>query len=652
MARAPRESRKAAQPVFKLKPTQPVAGSSSGKQSTWSSLGVLALWALILVTPLIFNPLLTDNFRLPKLMFSEVAALLSVAFLVTRFPRRPLQEWLRLPFVQLLGATLVVVALSALASEHSSRVVAVLPSFGIGLVALVVWAVCLTDRERRALLTGLTAMGTLVAFLGILQYHEIASPFDFQGQVSDRLAMTSLAGGAFDLAGYLLLPILLVQAHLAQAKTRGRRVLVGSALVVMLYALALSQTLTVVLAVLVGLALFWWLYLGPKVAWPYLAGLVAVGLLAVAIITPLRSRVLAVAEDLGAGRFNEMLSGRLDGWKAAGWMFQQNPLLGVGPGAYRSEFGDAKLALVEGGSEFFAYHRSSYFVNAHNDCLELAAELGFPGFALLLWASWLLVQRLRAKWAQEPQGIASSMAIAGVVGWALLSLGNFPWHVALMAYPALLWLSGIFGEPGEGNAPEAAPSVHPRWIWALCALLVLGAVLRGHHWLQVSRARAAAIAAERTVNSALSQGVSHLPARILLDSLGVLERSLEVEPSNIESQVTLAGHLFLMRRFEAAEQAYLRAAELEQRAEIYANLVRVALALGDAERATGYAKKAMRLDVQLKEPLLDILRQHAERTAPRPVSTGAIFQDSFEDGHARAWSGLKLGKGAVDAVES
>ncbi len=59
----------------------------------------------------------------------------------------------------------------------------------------------------------------LLALLGILQFHDLIHPFGFESQSTERLQLTSLAGGAFDLSGYLLLPALFALRELYRAAT-------------------------------------------------------------------------------------------------------------------------------------------------------------------------------------------------------------------------------------------------------------------------------------------------------------------------------------------------------------------------------------------------------------------------------------------------
>ena len=118
--------------------------------------------------------------------------------------------------------------------------------------------------------------------------------------------------------------------------------------------------------------------------------------LLVVLVAPLRSRVetLVRAATIGGG-LNEVLTGRLDAWWVAERLLQEHPLAGVGFGAYRAEFAAAKLRLISEGVPFFAGHLNPSFANAHNEYLEVGADLGWPGLLALVWGAALV---LRAAW--------------------------------------------------------------------------------------------------------------------------------------------------------------------------------------------------------------------------------------------------------------
>jgi O-antigen ligase len=169
----------------------------------------------------------------------------------------------------------------------------------------------------------------------------------------------------------------------------------------------------------------------------------------------LRARVLEKANMVRQGDWNAVLTGRLDGWRAAVWMLGEHPWAGVGHGAYRAEFAPAKLALLDRGAAFHSGQQQN-FVNAHDEPLEVGADSGVPGMLALAWGLGVLVVAARARLAPaaDTANAANAIAVrrrraagafagAGLVALGVLSLVDFPFRVALVAFPALLFLAWL-----------------------------------------------------------------------------------------------------------------------------------------------------------------------------------------------------------------
>ena len=139
-----------------------------------------------------------------------------------------------------------------------------------------------------------------------------------------------------------------------------------------------------------------------------------------------------------------MLIGRLDAWWAASHMLQQHPVTGVGLGAYGAEFIPAKLELLSEGRELYQGHRYGTFSQAHNEYLQVAAELGWPGVIALLWALAHLGIAMYRGCRGDPHTLG--LALGGTTLWAVLAVAHFPFHLALTAYPALVFLAWVFAQ--------------------------------------------------------------------------------------------------------------------------------------------------------------------------------------------------------------
>lgn len=496
-------------------------------------LALLPLWLLAVVPPLYFVPSAKDPFRLPKLMLAEWLAIASLAPLAWALRRIEVVRWRdlwRQPAVRGL-LPLVAVATAGLAtSAHPLHVREALADLWIGAACLVGWSAALPARRLERVLVGLLLPAAALAVIGVLQFHGVELLAVAPALGGARYTVTSTAGNTGDFAAFLVLPCLVAQWRLtrggAAAAAAGSRAAGGgagergaagagrrlgarwgwlaAALALCAYAIAVTQTLAALVALLLGSLTFWFGSLrrgGAGLRWLAAAcaaaALLAVG--AVAAVPALRGRVAEKLSLARRGEWNHVLTGRLDGWRTALWMLEQHPWAGVGQGAFRAEFVPAKLALLDRGAVFLSGEQQN-FVNAHDEPLEVGADLGVPGLLALAWALAVVTAAARHRMpaaaggrlrvpvgggasgvpadgaapqvpatsaasrapatgaaspapaaAGDPDGGAARRALGadgafaagGLVALGVLCLVDFPFRVALVAFPALLFLAWV-----------------------------------------------------------------------------------------------------------------------------------------------------------------------------------------------------------------
>ncbi len=598
-------------------------------------LAFAALWTLFLVPPLLFDPMAKDSFRLPKELLAESLALASLLLLCARLrgarPRGAGRlDWRRLPRHPAIAATLPLAAVASLgwlASDHPLHVRQGWTSLAIGIAAVVGWSLALTPEERRRLLAATIVPATLLSLILILQFHEIWDPFQFASGIRGRRTLTSFAGGAYDLGAYLVLPVLIAQVGWFRATEPRKRWAWGVALLLCAYALASTQTLTALAAVALASAVLWAFLIPPRRLLAAVAILAVVGGALAVGVKPLRVRITNKAENLAAGNVNLVLTGRLDGWRAALRMMQEHPWLGVGVGAFTTEFAAAKLALAEEGVEFFARHIDPHFASAHSDFLEVAAECGALGFAALGWGLWVLVRALRRKTAAvsskaDPAMADVALMCSATAALAVLALGTFPLHLAIVAYPHLLLLGWVLAEP-RGAAPppeggrrqggDAGGALTGRLcFWLLLPLLAVALTLQVREAFSQWRASRVLAAVETVTQQASRNG--RLPPQIGNHHLRLLSEAAALNPAQVDVPVARGWQYLLMKRPQAAVRAFDEALALEPRAEVYANLGQAHLAAGDRDAA----REAFRRAVTLDPGLYDELPASIARSLPRP----------------------------------
>jgi O-antigen ligase len=481
--------------------------------SAAEKLATLLLWLVVLVPPLYFSPSAKESFRLPKLMIAEWLGLASLVPLAWALRRVETVRWRDLWDLPALRAALPLAAVATLGlatSSHPLHVRQALADLWIGAACLVGWSAALPAARLERLLGGLLWPAAVLAGLGILQFHGV-QPLPLGGVRGARLTITSLAGNPGDLGAFLVLPCLIAQWRLARGWRRmneeaasppsaGRRregprrgrgqLWLVAAFALCAWAMALTQTFAALAALLLGSLAFWALALagrrdagsgaggGARAGARWLAAAaLAVAVLAAgaaaAAVPAIRARVIEKVNAVRHGDWNSLLTGRLDGWRAALWMLGRHPWAGVGHGAYRAEFAPAKLALVEGGVAFLS-GQQQHFANAHDEPLEVAADCGVPGLLALAWALAVLAMAVRtralpprpeagsggssaedsrrrersevrgggsaARWPRHADG---AFVAGGLVALGLLSLVDFPFRIALVAFPALLFLAWV-----------------------------------------------------------------------------------------------------------------------------------------------------------------------------------------------------------------
>lgn len=140
-------------------------------------------------------------------------------------------------------------------------------------------------------------------------------------------------------------------------------------------------------------------------------GLVVIGLGAVVFAGPVLERAFAEKTYIAATNVDT----REMRWQAAARMLAANPVLGVGPGGFRSSY-----AAASHNAEIDEQQPV-----AHNIYLEIGAELGLPGLACFLGAiamAFVATERvLRVSWNLRPMLAVQASLIAALVASTFLS---------------------------------------------------------------------------------------------------------------------------------------------------------------------------------------------------------------------------------------
>ncbi|HUP21654.1 MAG TPA: O-antigen ligase family protein [Thermoanaerobaculia bacterium] len=566
--------------------------------------------ALLVLTPLMVLPGIHDPFRLPKQVFSDVLALGMLTAMSWQVARSSaLRSGLRrqsgpLPaaVVALLPLAAVVLA-SAATSPHPEHAARAAIGFAIS-VAVLCGLASWGERSRR-LLDWLAIPATLLAALALLQYFQHQPD---PGPIREaRLRLGSLAGNVGDLSAYLVLPALVAQSRLGTPRPSDKTWLWASALAIWLAVLLAAQTLVPLVALAASSAVLW--TMGEPTArrrWPMLAVLAGVALAAMGP-TPLLSRLGEEWRELRSGSMQDVLSGRLDGWRAGLHIGGQNLLLGAGPGTYRAEFADAKLALAERGVPFYRSHGyATHFDHAHSEPIEVLADLGVAGLLASAWLLWWLGRGALER--RDPEERA--FGVAAIVAFLVFSCFWFPLRTALVTWPFVVagaWLLGAT-QP-QRSSPESTTEdtvrkgiLPPRnvrsWI-AAAATVLLGTATVWSSYCGVERLRANRVlrVAEDQASAMTRRGT--LDRGVLRQNIAALTHARAGAPDDARIPHAIGSHYLLLDELSSAESWYRSTLELAPRAETYLNLGRTLWLRGDSTQAHQMFDRAVTLSPAL-----------------------------------------------------
>jgi O-antigen ligase len=383
----------------------------------------VAVGAVFLLTHLIVVREAASPFRLPKEALAS-AGLAAVA--AAAIARDLLGGRLRLPrgpLAAVLGLYPCLLAVSSLWAADARRATATAAMAAVWVVGIV-WLGTLDPASRRRIVHWTTAGALISAAVLLLQIGGV-QVIELQPETARaRMGLTGLAGNPADLTMgiVLLMPLLLPGA--ARASSWRRWIVPG----LMAAVVAVTQTLTGI-AALVLLSLTWLALHGSRRTWLVATGAVAV-LAAVALAAGIGSRIERELDAIRAGNWNEVLSARGDGWSAAAQMVAEHPATGIGAGGFDHQFMPFRIAFLERhGGAGSRGELATHFTWAHNDPLQVVAELGLVGFA------WLLALTVGLHRQRQRGDALPWLGAAALAPFALL---HYPAHLAVSLMPIAL----------------------------------------------------------------------------------------------------------------------------------------------------------------------------------------------------------------------
>lgn len=399
------------------------APSASPRLLTW----IVALGAL---TVPLFVLRGEDLFRWPKEILVRFEAILIVTVVTGAFALgRGARDWgeaAREKWTMWLAAVVVWTGITTIFS--SNRLISI-SALGYVLAMAAVFAGTFLVMRRGGI--ALAAVPLVAAAVNILvlalQYLRVWSPYRITRQTG--MIPTGMVGNSSDLGCYMMV-VSLGAAALALASKRWQKVAAAGA-IAFAFGTFLSAALTAVASLAVGMLVLAAMR-SRRLVVATLLVITLLGGLAFAVYPPVQQRVDRIVKATARGDLDEVFSFRFVAFLTAWLMTVDDPMTGVGPGAYGARFleyrekADARYPFLAGSGA-----RMFNFGEAHNDHLQTLAQSGVPGYALFL-AGFVLLGRIsrRPEGLSEEARFARYLALPMAIGFGVLALAQFPLELA------------------------------------------------------------------------------------------------------------------------------------------------------------------------------------------------------------------------------
>jgi O-antigen ligase len=405
----------------------------------------MLLGAGIVLIPILYTGGALETFRLPKEMAfrAEAIALALTGVFAATAPHTgwrdalktvPQREWL------LLGAIAVWCIVTTLTSTNRPLSEASMVTVAAALVVYVATRLIAPALQIPVLFV-VFAGAFANAVLVTLQELRIWNPFVFPIEITGHGQSVGLLGNPNDVGTMLAGPAIV--ALVAAVTVRGwQRLLYGTAAVLLFAGLAMSQTRTAMIAFVAGAIM-------AALLRPWRQALAVAVLLAIFVAVAFRpsfgirehfSRLVTAARQRD---YPVLFSERVVPFLSAIEMVRANPVTGVGPGCFKYHFMPTRMALEERYPASWTRGWPMNFGETHNDHLQVAAETGLPGYALLASAIALLAIPARRRrdnvvprTTEQTVGHAIRTPLAAT--FFVIALAQFPLQIAA---PRLMFLT-------------------------------------------------------------------------------------------------------------------------------------------------------------------------------------------------------------------
>ena len=408
---------------------------------------------LVILVPIIVHPRCISIFGPAKEFTFEALVIIGLMFWVLKIIDREEIKFTSAPLNLPILSFIAICTFSLIWSNSFFVSLKELPLFLAGpLLYFIIANNIRGEKQINRIISAVVLIGTALGIYGIFQYNGIDFSF-WKGNVA-RLRVFGLFGNPGHFAGYLILPLSLTISLFFTSKNRNRKILFLIGILAMGTAIILTFTRAAYPALGVSLIFMFSLFLlsrgksfikeNKKIFFIILIAIIIIAFLFI-IPTPLSKPGTVISQIKGRVSITQLInvfpsSRRIAIWKFTGMMIKDHPILGSGIGTFKYNDLRYQAKFFEQGDNrsIYPYGLAEY---AHNEYLQLWAELGTIGLAIFLWLIIAYfnygIRYLKREKDEQKQGIMIGL-MGAVVAFLIDSLFWFPLH--LSANVSLLWL--------------------------------------------------------------------------------------------------------------------------------------------------------------------------------------------------------------------
>ena len=413
----------------------------------------LTIIALAVLVPIAFHLRCYDPFTSAKEFTFTALVIIGLMFWTLKMINREEIKFTPTPLNLPVISFIAICILSLIWSDTFFTSLKELPLFLSGpLLYFVIVNNIRDEKQINRIINTVIVIGAALGIYGIFQYNDI--DFSFWVPIAGKNKIFGLFGNVGYFAGYIVLPLSLSIPLFMAAKNRTRKILLLIGIFLMGTTLIATLSRSSYAAFGLSLIFMFLLFLLTrgkrfiiinKKIFIFLLIIIILVISLFIIPTPLNKPGTTISQIKGiisiSNITNTFTSGRrIAIWKFTGMMIKDHPILGSGIGTYKYNTLRYQAKFFEKGDNRTIY-TYGFAEKAHNEYLQLWAELGTIGLAIFLWLIITYfnygIRYLKREKDKQKQGIMIGL-MGGVVAFLIDSIFWFPLH--LSSNVSLFWL--------------------------------------------------------------------------------------------------------------------------------------------------------------------------------------------------------------------